>query len=169
MAALVTPFPESGPNWPPKVRQHNEPLLARQIDLRRGAATPESSFPKHFDNTRLVKAPDPVRARQMRAFAAAMTVLLTLVIAYGVQHFWAIEMSYRVEEEKDTLQHLVEQSRQLHLAEDQLTQPGHLDAEARKLGLAAPQPGQIIRQLSHPDASQQPVVAQSAPPRLPAR
>ena len=54
----------------------------------------------HFDNSRLVKAADPVRVRQMRIFSAAMTVLFSLVMVYGLQHFYAIENSYRVESEK---------------------------------------------------------------------
>jgi hypothetical protein len=39
---------------------------------------------------------------------------------------------------------------------------------ARQLGLAAPQPGQVIHPSEHPDSSA-PVVAQITPPAPPAR
>ena len=98
--------------------------------------TPEVYFTKSFDNTRLVKAPDPVRVREMRLFSAAITVLFSLVMIYGMQHFSAIESGYSVEAEKQSLEQLREENRQLKLAEAQLTQPGRIDSMARQLGLA---------------------------------
>ena len=103
-----------------------------------------SCFARHIDNSRLVKAPDPVRVRQMRIFSAAVTVLFSLVMIYGLQHFSAIEGSYRVESEKQVRDQLREENRQLRLAEAQLTQPGRIDGMARQLGLAEPQPGQVV-------------------------
>ena len=94
---------------------------------RRGVRTPEIMFTRHLDNTRLVKASDPVRVRQMRIFAATLTVLFSLVMVYGLQHFRAIEGSYRVESEKQQLDQLREENRQLRLAEAQLSQPGRID------------------------------------------
>jgi hypothetical protein len=79
---------------------------------------------QHFDNSRLVKAPDPVRVREMRLFLAAIAVLFSLVMVYGLQHFYAIEGGYRVESEKLAVEQLREDNRQLRLAEAQLTQPG---------------------------------------------
>ena len=102
---------------------------------RRGVRTPEFHFPRHFDNSRLVKAPDPVRVREMRIFCAAACVLLTLVMVYGLQHFYAIEGGYRVEREKQEVEQLREENRQLRLAEAQLSQPGRIDTMARQLGL----------------------------------
>ncbi len=87
---------------------------------------------------------------------------------YGMQHFYAIEGSYRVEQEKQTLNQLREENRQLRLAQAELTQPGRIDMMARQLGLAAPQPGQVI----HPNArvdSSAPVEARMAPPAPPAQ
>jgi hypothetical protein len=84
-------------------------------------------FPKHFDNSRLVKAPDPVRVREMRIFSAAIAVLFSLVMVYGLQHFYAIEGGYRVESEKQARDQLREENRQLRLSEAQLTQPGRID------------------------------------------
>ena len=73
----------------------------------------------------------------MRVFAAAVTVLFSLIMVYGLQHFSAIESSYRVEAEKQVRDQLREENRQLRLAEAQLTQPGRIDGKARQLGLAA--------------------------------
>jgi len=126
---------------------------------RRGVRTPEVIFTRHIDNSRLVKAPDPVRVRQMRIFSAAVTVLFSLVMIYGLQHFSAIEGSYRVESEKQVLDQLREDNRQLRLSEAQLTQPGRIDGMARQLGLGEPQPGQVVHGNAHTDSSA-PVLAQ---------
>jgi hypothetical protein len=87
---------------------------------------------------------------------------------YGLQHFSAIEGSYRVESEKQALDQLREDNRQLRLAEDQLTQPSRIDGMARQLGLAEPQPGQVIHGNAHPDSSA-PVFAQVTPLAPPVR
>ena len=125
--------------------------------------TPEFYFDKSFDNSRLVKASDPVRARQMRSFAAAVAVLFSLIMIYGLQHFYAIESSYRVESEKQALEQLREDNRQLRLTEAELSQPGRIDVMARQLGLAAPQPGQVVHPNVRPDSGA-PALAQIAPP-----
>ena len=125
-----------------------------------------STFPRHIDNSRLVKAPDPVRVREMRLFSAAIAVLFSLVMVYGLQHFSAIEAGYRVESKKQTVEQLREENRQLRLAEAQLTQPGRIDSMARKLGLAEPVPGQVIHPNARPDAAA-PVLSQAMPPAPP--
>jgi hypothetical protein len=162
MAAATTTYFEAGHGWNARVNERNAELLAKQALRRRGVRTPEFYFAKHFDNTRLVKASDPVRAREMRSFAAAVTMLFTLIMIYGLQHFSAIESSYRVESEKQIVEHLREENRQLRLSEAQLTQPGRIDGMARHLGLAEPQPGQVIHPNAHADAGA-PVLAQVAP------
>jgi hypothetical protein len=81
---------------------------------------------------------------------------------YGLQHFYAIEGGYRVEAEKQALKQLREDNRQLRLAEAQLTQPGRVDTIARQLGLAEPQPGQVIHPNGRPDAGT-PSIAQVTP------
>jgi cell division protein FtsL len=130
--------------------------------------TPEFYLAKHFDNTRLVKASDPVRVREMRVFSAAVAVLFSLVMIYGLQHFYAIESSYSVESEKQTLDQLREQNRQLHLNEAELTEPGRIDQMARQLGLAEPQPGQVVYSDARP-ASGAPTLAQVTPTASPAQ
>jgi len=146
-----------------RVAEHNAGLLARQRRGRRGP-TPEALFTKRIDNSRLVKANDPARAREMRSFAYAMAFLLSLVMLYGWQHFSAIECGYRIEAEKQQMQQLEEQNRQLRLTEAQLADPARIDTMARNLGLAAPAPGQVV----HPNATDAvapgtPVMAENRP------
>ena len=167
MAACTTYF-DTGHGWDARIVERNAALLAQQPMRRRGVRTPEVYFTRHFDNSRLVKASDPVRVRQMRIFAAAVTVLFSLVMIYGLQHFSAIEGSYRVESEKQTLDQLREDNRQLRLKEAQLSRPGRIDGLARQMGLAAPQPGQVVRSTARPETSA-PVLAQFTPPPPPTR
>ena len=127
-----------------EIAERNQSLLQAQRRARRGP-TPEVFFAKHLDNTRLVKAADPVRVKEMRRFAIAMTVLFAMVMLYGWQHFSSIEIGYRVESEKQQLLQLQEQSRQLGLNEAQLCDLNRLDREARRLGMDAPHPGQVVR------------------------
>ena len=164
MAALATTYFEAGRGVGARVADRNAELMAQQAVRRRGARTPEFYFPKHIDNSRLVKAADPVRVREMRLFSAAVAVLFSLVMIYGLQHFSAIESGYRVESEKQVRDQLREDNRQLRLAEAQLTQPGRIDSMARQLGLAAPQPGQVIHPTARPDAAGAPALAQITPP-----
>src|SRR5712692_4416564 len=68
----------------------NRELFETQRRARRGP-TPEVFFAKHIDNSRIVKADDPERRREMRSFAVTMSVLFLLVMVYVWQHLSAIE------------------------------------------------------------------------------
>jgi cell division protein FtsL len=166
MAACTT-YLEPGLQWPARVAERNAQILAEQPLRRRGVRTPEVMFTRHFDNSRLVKAPDPVRVRQMRTFSATVTALFLLVMFYGLQHFSAIEGSYRVESEKQQLDQLREDNRQLRLSEAELSQPARIDSLAHQMGLAAPTPGQVVHSTTHVDSSA-PILAQVTPPPPPA-
>jgi cell division protein FtsL len=163
MAAIATTYFEAGRGWGARVAERNAELMAQQALRRRGVRTPEFYFTRSIDNSRLVKAPDPVRVREMRIFSAAAAVLFTLVMIYGLQHFNTIERGYHVESEKQQVDQLREENRQLRLAEAQLTQPGRIDTMARQLGLAEPQPGQVIHPNARPDIGA-PAIAQMTPP-----
>jgi len=141
--------------------ERNRRLYEAQRRARRGP-TPEVFFTKHIDNSRIVKADDPERRREMRTFSAVMSVLFVLVMVYVWQHFSAIEIGYHVEVQKQQMDQLREQNRQLRLTEAQLTDPGRIDKIAKQLGLDAPQPGQVVR----PDGSltDAPVLAQAGAP-----
>jgi hypothetical protein len=134
----------SGSSNMDEVAERNQLLLHAQQRARRGP-TPEVFFAKHLDNSRLVKAADPVRVKEMRRFAIAMMLMFAMVMLYGWQHFSSIEIGYRVEAEKQQLEQFKEQSRQLGLTEAQLCDLNRLDREARRLGMDAPRPGQIVR------------------------
>jgi cell division protein FtsL len=145
-----------------RLLERNQALMAAQHRARRGP-TPEVLFVKRFDNSRLVKAADPQRAKEMRTFAGVMALLFALIMMYGWQHLSAIEYGYHIETEKAQLQQLEEQNRQLRLTEAQLGDPERIDQLARQLGLAVPAPGQVVR----PDATidpNAPVLAEARPP-----
>jgi cell division protein FtsL len=144
--------------------ERNLQLLAAQQRARRGP-TPEVFFAKRLDNTRLVKAADPVRVREMRTFTAAMTVLFVIVMFYGLQHLSAIKYGYKVEAEKQQRIQLEEQNRELRLTEAVLSNPHRIDLMARKLGLDAPRAGQVVQGNSEFDPST-PVMAQATPMKL---
>jgi cell division protein FtsL len=152
-----------GTEW---VAEHNALRMAAQRRGRRGP-TPEALFSKKIDNSRLVKATDLARGREMRSFAIAMAFLLSLALIYGWQHFSAIEYGYRLESQKQQVQQLEEQNRELRLTAAQLADPARIDTMARAYGLAAPRPGQVV----HPNAAADgnaAVMAEAAPAPLPA-
>lgn len=141
--------------------ERNQALMAAQMRARRGP-TPEALFTKRFDNSRLVKAADPQRVKEMRTFACVMALLFGLIMVYGWQHLSAIEYGYHIESQKAQLRQLQEQNRHLRLSEAQLVDPGRIDQLARQYGLAAPAPGQVVR----PDAPidpNAPVLAEAHP------
>jgi cell division protein FtsL len=152
---------ETGRSSYDRIMEHNTVLLAAQQRARRGP-TPEVFFVKRFDNSRLVKAADPERVKEMRTFACAMALLFGLIMIYGWQHLSSIQYGYRIESEKQQIQQLEEQNRQLRLTEAQLGDPARIDQMARQLGLTAPHPGQVVR----PDATADPnapALAEAAP------
>ena len=153
MAAIATTYFEAGRSLGARVAERNAEVLTQQPARRRGVPTPEFYFTRSIDNSRLVKAADPVRVREMRVFAAAVTVLFTLIMVYGLQHFSAIESSYSVESQKQVRDQLREENRQLRLAEAQLTEPSRIDGKAHELGLAQPAPGQVVHPLARPDVA----------------
>lgn len=122
----------------------NQLVYETQKKARRGP-TPEVFFAKHIDNSRIVKADDPERRREMRTFTSVMGVLFLLVMVYVWQHFTAIEVGYQVEAQKQQVEQMREQNRQLRLNEAQLSDPGRIDRMAKELGLDSPQPGQVVR------------------------
>ena len=126
------------------VAARNRELFEAQRRARRGP-TPEVFFAKHIDNSRIVKADDPERRREMRTFTAVMSVLFALVMVYVWQHFSSIEIGYHVEVQKQQVEQLREENQKLRLSEAELTDPGRIDRMAKKLGLDEPLPGQVVR------------------------
>jgi len=128
--------------------------------------TPEIYFAKAIDNSRLVKVEDPGRNREMKQFGTALAVLFLLVFTYAWQHFRAIEYGYQIESAKRELNNLTEMNRALRLEDASLRDPERIDLMARRMGLAPPEPGQVIRMdasSAEPDA---PVMASAEPAML---
>ena len=140
----------------------NRELYETQRRARRGP-TPEVFFTKHIDNSRIVKADDPQRRREMRRFAAVMLFLFFLVMVYVLQHLSSIEYGYHVELQKQQLEEMREQNRQLRLSEAQLSDPVRIDRMAKQLGLDVPQPGQVVHADGAADPNA-PVMAQAVMP-----
>lgn len=139
----VETFRDKGQSNAEAVADHNRWLFAAQQRARRGP-TPEVFFDKRLDNSRLVKADDPVRKREMRSFAVAAAFFFALLMVYSWQHFSSIEYGYHIEAQKAQLQHLQDENRQLGLTEAQLSRSARIDQLAHQIGLQPPQPGQIV-------------------------
>lgn len=147
----------------------HESRWMREQRARRGP-TPEIFFTRRFDNSRLVKAQCPVRRRQMRQFACAMSMLFALFMVFGWQHYLSIQAGYKVESERAQLRELQEQNRELRLSEAQLSDPGRIDRLARQMGLQQPLPGQVVRpddSAATPEEESAPVMAEARPFHLP--
>ncbi len=114
-------------------RDHNRTMFDQQRRARRGP-TPEIFFTKHLDNSRLVKADDPERHKEVRSFTIAMSVLLLLTMTYVWQHFSSIELGYSIEAQKIEVEHLREANRQLRLTEAQLSDPGPYRSNCKAAG-----------------------------------
>jgi hypothetical protein len=128
--------------------------------------TPEIYFAKTIDNSRLVKEEDPRRNREMKQFGTAMAFLFLLVFTYAWQHFKAIEYGYQIESAKRGLSGLTEMNRALRLEDASLRDPERIDVIARRLGLAPPEPGQVIRMDSASVDGSGPVMASAEPVML---
>lgn len=144
--------------------EHNARLMAQQRRAWRGP-TPEALFAKDIDNSRLKKAADPARAREMRTFGGAMVVLLSLILVYGWQHFLAIEDGYQIATARQQMHQLEEQNHELQLTQAQLASPARIDQLARALGLTAPRSGQVV--LPNPEAGPNSAVMAAAAPMMP--
>jgi hypothetical protein len=125
------------------------------VGARRNPAlgTPEIYFTKAIDNSRLVKASDPQRNREMRQFFASVACLFVLFMVYALQHFSAIEYGYKIEAQKKQREELIEANRALRLEEASLRDPERIDVLARRMGLGSPQVGQVQRLEANTDTS----------------
>jgi len=164
---VLDTFREKGQWSPESVMEHNRWLFAAQQRARRGP-TPEVFFEKHLDNSRLVKADDPVRKQEMRSFSIAAVFFFALFMVYSWQHFSSIEYGYRVESERAQLQHLQDENHQLGLTEAQLTRSERIDRLAHQIGMQSPQPGQMVSPAIMDSNPNMPVLAQVKVPMMPA-
>jgi cell division protein FtsL len=139
---------------------------ATMAPARRSACwtgTPEIYFTKAIDNSRLVKVADPRRSREMRMFLSALSCVLFLVLAYGWQHYRAIEYGYKIAALKSQRDALLEMNRALRLEEASLRDPERIDTLARQMGLQSPQAGQVHQLDSAAPESDGSVMANAVP------
>jgi cell division protein FtsL len=130
--------------WPQKMSamlENASPVAPR----RYMPGAPEIYFHKALDNSRLVRSDDPVRKREMRAFAATLVVFFLMVLVYLGQHCNSIEYGYKIEDMRAQREQLSEVNRTLKLEEATLKEPGRIDFYARKMGMALPAVGQVER------------------------
>jgi cell division protein FtsL len=125
--------------------QHNCAKFEQQRARRRGP-TPEMFIVKHIDNTRLVKADDPERRREMASFTFVITLLFMSTMIYVWQHFSAIEVGYNIETQKTQVEQLSEENRKLRLSEAELSNPSRIDHISKYLGMNDATPNQLGRQ-----------------------
>ncbi len=126
-----------------------------------GGVTPEIYFDKRIDNSRLVRISDANRSREIAMFAASVCMLFVLTMVYAWQHFSAIEYGYKIEAQRAQRESLIEENRALRLEEASLRDPERIDMLARKMGLQAPQAGQVMHMEATPDPSG-PVMAKAS-------
>ena len=119
-------------------------LAVPRATRRASSVTPEVYFPKAIDNSRVVKVADRQRNREMAQFTVAVIVLFLLTLGYAWQHFSSIEYGYRIQQQKVERDTLLEVNRTLHLEQAALRDPERIDLLARRMGLSAPQAGQVI-------------------------
>lgn len=131
--------------------------------------TPEIYFAKAIDNSRLVRVEDRGRNREMKQFGTALACLFLLVFTYAWQHFRAIEYGYQIESAKRELNNLTEMNRALRLEDASLRDPERIDVIARRMGLAPPEPGQVIPMDNASADSNGPVMASVEPAGMLAR
>ena len=154
-----------------RVLERIRPVVVGKPAARRpvGRGTPEIYFAKTIDNSRLVRATDPRRTRELMQLSAACGMLLLLMMVYAWQHFSAVEYGYRIEAQKSQGEQLMELNRQLRLEEAALRDPERIDLLARHMGLEAPEAGQMLRMDQPAVEPEQPVMARAAAAVLPAR
>ena len=109
-----------------------------------GGVTPEIYFNKAIDNSRLVKVADSKRAREMAMFSVSVAVLFFFTMIYAWQHLSSIEYGYKIEAQKIEKEALLEQNRSLRLEEASLRDPERIEQLATRMGLVAPQAGQVM-------------------------
>ena len=122
-----------------------QPVGRAQRSTRKwGGVTPEIYFNKAIDNSRLVKVADPKRAREIAMFSVSLAVLFFFTMIYAWQHLSSIEYGYKIEAQKIERDSLLEQNRALRLQEASLRDPERIEQLAARIGLVAPQAGQVM-------------------------
>ena len=118
-------------------RPRNAPAAGR-------ATFPEFYFVKHIDNSRLVREVDVERRRECFGLLGLGILVFLFMLLFAWQHFQCVRHGYQIEQLKAEYASLEEQNHQLRLEQAALADPQRIDTLARQLGLASPNPQQVI-------------------------
>ncbi|MGH9469588.1 MAG: cell division protein FtsL [Terriglobia bacterium] len=108
--------------------------------------SPDLLFEKQIDNSHLVREVDPARRRQCCTLLGMGGLAFVLLFVFALQHFYCVRYGYDIARLKGERASLSEWNQKLRLDQAQLSDPMRIDRLARQeLGLASPQPEQVIR------------------------
>jgi cell division protein FtsL len=111
---------------------------------RKKAAHTEFHTVKRIDNSRLVRAAEPVRLQGFYRTAGWGALIAVFLMFYVYQHFRCIDLSFQLEDLKARQTKISALNSELRLEIEGLRDPRRIDVIARRqLGLTEPLPTQV--------------------------
>jgi hypothetical protein len=111
---------------------------------RKKTAHTEFHTVKRIDNSRLVRAPEPVRLQGFYRSACWGGLIAVFLMFYVYQHFRCIDLSFQLEDLKGRQTKMSALNSELRLEIEGLRDPRRIDVIARRqLGLTEPLPTQV--------------------------
>jgi cell division protein FtsL len=111
---------------------------------RKKAAQTEFHTVKRIDNSRLVRAAEPVRMQGFYRTAGWGALIAVFLMFYVYQHFRCIDLSFQLEDLKSRQTKMSALNSELRLEIEGLRDPRRIDMIARRqLGLTEPLPTQV--------------------------
>ena len=111
---------------------------------KKKAAHTEFHTVKRIDNSRLVRAAEPVRMQGFYRSACWGGVIAVFLMFYVYQHFRCIDLSFQLEDLKGQQTKMSALNSELRLEIEGLRDPRRIDVIARRqLGLTQPMPTQV--------------------------
>ena len=111
---------------------------------KKKAAHTEFHTVKRIDNSRLVRAAEPVRMQGFYRSACWGGVIAVFLMFYVYQHFRCIDLSFQLEDLKGQQTKMSALNSELRLEIEGLRDPRRIDVIARRqLGLTEPLPTQV--------------------------
>jgi cell division protein FtsL len=129
----------------PQGMSGNKNNVAPAAPRRYMPGAPEIYFHKAIDNSRLVRATDPKRKREMNVFAMAVMACCLVALVYVVQHCNSLQYGYKIEDARKSLDDMQNTNRSLKLEVATLKDPERINALAQQMGMALPAVGQVQR------------------------
>ena len=120
------------------------PRARRELASGR-APFPEIYFRKPIDNSRLRRDVDPAKRRQCYSLLGLGVMVFFFLLLISWQHFQCVRYGYQIQQLRSEQASLEDVNSKLRMEEASLADPQRIDNLARtQLGLAPPQPGQVI-------------------------